>query len=85
MVDVARDLMPELANVTTLGKIKLAVPLLTKLNPVATVSPVAQAAVRGLATLKGFADSLDDPVLDVVPVMPRVRQAVVVDPLPWEQ
>lgn len=33
----------------------------------------------------GFAESLDDPVLGVVPVIPWVRQAVVVDPLPLEQ
>lgn len=49
------------------------------------VIPVAQAPVRVLARLKDFAESLDDPVLDVVPVMPRVRQEVVVDPLPWER
>ncbi|MGY2330153.1 hypothetical protein ACW9I4_22330 [Pseudomonas sp. SDT2931_S440] len=49
------------------------------------VIPVAQAPARVLARLKGFAESLDDPVPDVVPVMPRVRQVVVVDPLPWER
>lgn len=49
------------------------------------VIPVAQASVRVLARLKGFAESLDDPVLDVLPVMPLVRQPVVVDPLQWER
>lgn len=49
-----------------------------------SVIPVAQAPLRVLATLMGFAESLDDPALDVAPVMPLVRQAVVVDPLPWE-
>jgi hypothetical protein len=50
-----------------------------------SVTPVAQAPARVLATLMGFAESLDDPVLDVVPVMPRAHLAVVVDPLPWER
>lgn len=49
------------------------------------VIPVAQASVRVLARLMGFAESLDDSVPDVVPVMPRVRQEVVIDPLPWER
>lgn len=84
-VDVARDLIPELFNMKILGKVTLAVPLLTKLDRAATVIPVAQAPVTVLASLNGFAESLDDPVLDVVPVMPRVRQAVVVDQLPWER
>lgn len=50
-----------------------------------SVTPVAQAPVRVLARLMGFAESLDALVPDVVPVMPRVSQAVVVDPLPWER
>lgn len=83
MVDVARGLMPELAHMKTLGKITLPVPSLTKPNQAATIIPAAQAPVRVLARLKGFSESLDDLVPDVVPVMPRVRQAVVVDPLPW--
>lgn len=84
-VDVARDLMPELFNMKILGKVTLAVPLLTKLDRAATVIPVAQAPVTVLARLKGFAECLDDPVLDVVPVTPRVHPAMMVDPLPWEQ
>lgn len=84
MVDVATDLMPELANVTTLGKITLPVPLLAKLEHYYVI-PVVQAPVRLQERLMGLAEYLDDPVLDVVPVMPRVRQAVAVDPLPWEQ
>lgn len=83
--EVLPDLLPELAYMKILGKIALPVPSLTKLNQAATIIPVAQASVRVLARLKGFAESLDDPVLDVVPVMPRVRQTVVVDPLPWER
>lgn len=84
-VDVARDLMPELFNMKILGKVILAVPLLTKLDRAATVIPVAQAPVTVLARLKGFAECLDDPVLEVVPVTPRAHLAVVVDPLPWER
>jgi len=60
----------------------------TQAEPVAkpvVIVPVAQAPVRLLERLMGFAESLDDPVLDVVPVMSRVRQEVVVDPLPWER
>ncbi|PMX27038.1 MULTISPECIES: hypothetical protein [unclassified Pseudomonas] len=49
------------------------------------VIPAAQAPARVLERLMGFAESLDDSVPDVVPVMPLVRQPVAVDPLPWEQ
>lgn len=77
--------MPELAHMKTLGKITLSVPLLTKPNQAATIIPTAQPPVRVLARLKGFAESLDDLAPDVVPVMPRVSQVVVVDPLPRER
>lgn len=40
-VDVARDLMPELFNMKILGKVTLAVPLLTKMDRGVTVIPVA--------------------------------------------
>ncbi|WP_405649050.1 hypothetical protein [Pseudomonas sp. Ld6] len=49
------------------------------------IIPASQAPVRVLERLMGFAESLDGPVLEVVPVMPRVRQEVVVDPLQWER
>ncbi|MFL1415886.1 hypothetical protein ACI77M_06620 [Pseudomonas fildesensis] len=75
--------MPELAHMKTLGTITLPMPSLSKPNQAAKIIPAAQASVKVLARLKGFAESLDDLVPDVVPVMPRVRQAVVVDPLPW--
>lgn len=63
-------------------------PIVFSVKPKQTASPVipvAQAPLRVLATLMGFAESLDDPVLDVAPVMPRAHLAVVVDPLPWER
>lgn len=82
---VLPDLLPELVHMKGLGKITSPVPSLPKLEQATTVIPVAQAPARVLARLKGFAESLDDPVLDVVPVMPQVRQEVVVDPLPWER
>ncbi|MGC6371340.1 hypothetical protein [Pseudomonas sp. S2.OTC.A_B10] len=84
LADVLPDLLPELIYMKSLGKIKLPVPSLPKLEQVVTVIPAAQIPARVLARLKGFAESLDDPVLDVVPVMPQVHLAEVVDPLPWE-
>lgn len=63
-------------------------PIVFSVKPKQTATPVtpaAQAPARVLARLKGFAESLDDPVLDVVPVMSRAHLAVVVDPLPWER
>lgn len=77
--EVLPNLLPELAYMKTLDKITSPVPSLAKLNQAATVIPVAQAPVRVLARLKGFAESLDDPVLDVVPVIPQARQEVAVD------
>lgn len=66
----------------TLGKITLVMTLFIRVDRAVTVIPAVQAPVTVLARLKGFAGSLDDPVLDVAPVTPGVHPAVIVDPLP---